>query len=216
MGYVHIVKKGSFVSVPDLSHRQPLPTAHEPHILFMPKSVDNSSGGQVWVTSPKWGPLQGRLLHMSYGQSSLYEVLTQEVDGVVQGGVARIPLKFATGLMRARFAPHDGELYVAGQRGWQTNGTEDGAIQRVRYTGKPHFSPKALRVTDRVERQHHRAGELARLVEDRIDGFGIDLGMGRPACEVTADVEDLVQDEAQIPQWRSVSRHGIDFAQGPL
>jgi mono/diheme cytochrome c family protein len=149
MCYVHIVKKGSFVSVPDLSHRQPLPTAHEPHILFMPKSVDNSSGGQVWVTSPKWGPLQGRLLHMSYGQSSLYEVLTQEVDGVVQGGVTRIPLKFATGLMRARFAPHDGELYVAGQRGWQTNGTEDGAIQRVRYTGKPHFSPKALRVTDR-------------------------------------------------------------------
>ncbi len=149
MCYVHIVKKGSFVSVPDLSHKQPLPTAFEPHILFMPKSVDNSSGGQVWVTSPKWGPLQGRLLHMSYGQSSLYEVLTQEVDGVVQGGVARIPLKFATGLMRARFAPHDGELYVAGQRGWQTNGTEDGAIQRVRYTGKPHFSPKALRVTDR-------------------------------------------------------------------
>ncbi len=149
MCYVHIVKKGSFVSVPDLSHKQPLPTAFEPHVLFMPKSVDNSSGGQVWVTSPKWGPLQGRLLHMSYGQSSLYEVLTQDVGGVVQGGVARIPLKFATGLMRARFAPHDGELYVAGQRGWQTNGTEDGAIQRVRYTGKPHFSPKALRVTDR-------------------------------------------------------------------
>jgi cytochrome c2 len=149
MCYLHIVKKDSFVSVPDLSHRQPLPTAFEPHVLFMPKSVDNSSGGQVWVTSPKWGPLQGRLLHMSYGQSSLYEVLTQEVDGVVQGGVARIPLKFATGLMRARFAPHDGELYVAGQRGWQTNGTEDGAIQRVRYTGKPHLSPKALRVTDR-------------------------------------------------------------------
>jgi mono/diheme cytochrome c family protein len=149
MCYLHIVKKDSFVSVPDLSHRQPLPTAFEPHVLFMPKSVDNSSGGQVWVTSPKWGPLQGRLLHMSYGQSSLYEVLTQEVNGVVQGGVARIPLKFATGLMRARFAPHDGELYVAGQRGWQTNGTEDGAIQRVRYTGKPHLSPKALRVTDR-------------------------------------------------------------------
>jgi mono/diheme cytochrome c family protein len=149
MCYVHIVKKGSFVSVPDLSHKQPLPTAFEPHVLFMPKSVDNSSGGQVWVTSPKWGPLQGRLLHMSYGQSSLYEVLMQDVDGVVQGGVVRIPLKFATGLMRARFAPHDGELYVAGQRGWQTNGTEDGAIQRVRYTGKPHVSPKALRVTDR-------------------------------------------------------------------
>ncbi len=149
MCYVHIVKKGSFVSVPDLAHRDTVPTAFEPHVLFMPKSVDNSSGGQVWVTSPKWGPLQGRLLHMSYGQSSLYEVLTQEVDGVTQGGVVRVPLKFATGIMRARFSPLDGQLYVAGQRGWQTNGAEDGAIQRVRYTGKPHFSPKALRVTDR-------------------------------------------------------------------
>lgn len=149
MCYVHIVKKGSFVSVPDLSHKEPLPTAFEPHVLFMPKSVDNSSGGQVWVTSPKWGPLQGRLLHLSYGQSSLYEVLMQDVDGVVQGGVSRVPLKFATGIMRARFSPLDGQLYVAGQRGWQTNGAEDGAIQRVRYTGKPHYSPKSLRVTDR-------------------------------------------------------------------
>jgi hypothetical protein len=40
--------------------------------------------------------------------------------------------------------------------------------------------------------------------------------MGRPAGEVTAGVEHLVQDEAQIPQWRSVCRHAIDFAQAPF
>ncbi len=148
MCYLHIVKKGSFLSVPDLSHKEPLPKAFDPHVCFFPKSVDNSSGGQVWVTSPKWGPLQGRLLHMSYGTASLYEVMMETVDGVVQGGVTKVPLKFATGLMRARFSPVDGQLYVAGQRGWQTSGTEDGAIQRVRYTGKPHYAPKALRVTD--------------------------------------------------------------------
>jgi len=149
MCYLHIVKKGSFLSVPDLSHKDPLPKAFDPHVCFFPKSVDNSSGGQVWVTSPKWGPLQGRLLHMSYGTASLYQVMMEEVNGVVQGGVSKVPLKFATGLMRARFSPVDGQLYVAGQRGWQTSGAEDGAIQRVRYTGKPHNAPKGLRVTER-------------------------------------------------------------------
>jgi cytochrome c2/glucose/arabinose dehydrogenase len=149
MCYLHIVKPGSFLSVPDLSHRQPMPTAHEPHVCFFPKSVDNSSGGQVWVTSDQWGPLKGRLLHLSYGQASLYEVLLEEVNGVPQGGVTRVPLKFATGIMRARFSQADGQLYVAGQRGWQTIGAEDGAIQRVRYTGKAHSAPGALRVTDR-------------------------------------------------------------------
>ncbi len=148
MCYLHIVKKGSFLSVPDLSHMDPLPKAFDPHVCFFPKSVDNSSGGQVWVTSPKWGPLQGRLLHMSYGTASLYEVMMEEVNGVVQGGVTKVPLKFATGLMRARFSPVDGQLYVAGQRGWQTSGAEDGAIQRVRYTGKPHNAPRGLRVTE--------------------------------------------------------------------
>ena len=149
MCYLHIVKKGSFLSVPDLSHKDPLPTAFEPHVCFFPKWIDNSSGGQVWVTSPKWGPLQGRLLHLSYGQSSLYEVLMEDVDGVVQGGVTKVPLKFASGIMRARFSQADGQLYIGGQRGWQTNGTEDGAIQRVRYTGKSHNAPNGLRVTDR-------------------------------------------------------------------
>ena len=149
MCYLHIVKPGSFLSVPDLSHRQPLPTSHEPHVCFFPKSVDNSSGGQVWVTSDQWGPLKGRLLHLSYGQASLYEVLMEEVDGIVQGGVTRVPLKFATGIMRARFSEADGQLYIAGQRGWQTVGAEDGAIQRVRYTGKPHNAPSGLKATDR-------------------------------------------------------------------
>ncbi len=149
MCYLHIVKKDSFLSVPDLSHREPLPTKFDPHVCFFPKSVDNSSGGQVWVTSDKWGPLKGRLFHLSYGQASLYEVMMEEVNGVVQGGVTKVPLKFATGLMRARFSPADGQMYLAGQKGWQTSGAEEGAIHRIRYTGKPHYAPNTLRVTDR-------------------------------------------------------------------
>jgi hypothetical protein len=51
--------------------------------------------------------------------------------------------------MRARFNVQDGQLYVAGLRGWQTNGAKDGALQRVRYTGETATIQNALRVTDK-------------------------------------------------------------------
>jgi hypothetical protein len=38
--------------------------------------------------------------------------------------------------MRARINPGDGSLFVAGLKGWQTAAAHDGALQRVRYTGK--------------------------------------------------------------------------------
>jgi hypothetical protein len=38
----------------------------------------------------------------------------------------------------------DGQLYVAGLRGWQTDGTKNGCFQRVRYTGAPARMPIEL------------------------------------------------------------------------
>ena len=40
-------------------------------------------------------------------------VMTDETGGVTQGGVVRFPLSFASGIMRARFNPRDGQLYVS-------------------------------------------------------------------------------------------------------
>jgi hypothetical protein len=48
---VHIVKPGDFITVADLAHRPEVPTNHTPHICYFPMNVDNSSGGQTWVTS---------------------------------------------------------------------------------------------------------------------------------------------------------------------
>src|SRR5688500_10771925 len=97
--------------------------------------LDNSSGSQAWVSSDRWGPLKGQLLHTSYGRGTLLLVLQDEAPGVKQGGIVQFPLKFDSGIMRARFHPIDGQLYVAGLKGWQTGGTRDGCLQRVRYTG---------------------------------------------------------------------------------
>jgi hypothetical protein len=142
------VKQGGFYGVVDLAHRATPPTDYDRPLCWFPKETDNSSGGQVWVTSDKFGPWKDRLLHLSYGTCSLYGVLPQEVtvggQTLMQGGVARFNVDFASGAMRARFRPQDGQLYVTGLRGWQTTATQNGCFQRVRYTGASARMPIAL------------------------------------------------------------------------
>jgi len=145
------IKQGGFYGVVDLAHRATPPTDHDRPLCWFPKQVDNSSGGQVWVTSDKFGPWKDRLLHLSYGTCSMYGVLPQEVtfngQPQMQGGVARFNVDFASGAMRARFNPQDGQLYVTGLRGWQTTATQNGCFQRVRYTGAATRMPLALAAT---------------------------------------------------------------------
>jgi glucose/arabinose dehydrogenase len=138
------VKKGGFYGFILDHHPETKTAAREPALCWLPMDFDNSSGGQVWVNGDRWGPLQGRLLHTSYGQSRL--LLTLLDHSRTQGGVVRFPLNFASGIMRAQFSPVDGQLYVAGLRGWQTTAVKDGCLQRVRYTGKPVLLPVTLNV----------------------------------------------------------------------
>ncbi len=130
---VDFVHQGQFLGFTPMAHG---PTPGDPGFpIWIPHNIDNSSGGQVWVEGDRWGNLQGQLLHTSYGASSLHLMLPEIVAGKLQGGSFKFPLKFASGIMRARFNPGDGQLYVCGLKGWQTNGVRDGAFQRVRYTG---------------------------------------------------------------------------------
>jgi glucose/arabinose dehydrogenase len=141
------VKKGGFYGyVPHSGTKEP-PLDYEKPLCWIPQALDNSSGGQVWVTSDAWGPFKGKLLHTSYGTASLFHVPYEIVDGQAQGGVVKFPLSFASGIMRGRFHPKDGQLYLAGLRGWQTTGVRDGCLQRVRYTGKPVHLVLGWRVT---------------------------------------------------------------------
>ena len=143
---VNLVKEGGFYGFMGGAHVTPKPTTYDPPICWIPMAMDNSSGGQVWVSSDKWGPLKGSLLHMSYGQSSLFVMPFEEVGGVPQGGVVKFPLNFQSSMMRARFSKTDGHLYLTGMRGWQTNAGKEGCLHRVRYTGKPVLLPNALKV----------------------------------------------------------------------
>ena len=120
---------------------------YDPPLVWMPQQVDNSPGGEVWVTGGKWGPWEGRMLHLSYGHCLLYGVLMETIDGVMQGGVVRFPFKFSSGIMRGRFHPKDGQLYVSGLNVWQSDAARFGCFSRVRYTGKPVTMPIEMRAT---------------------------------------------------------------------
>ncbi|MDQ3440617.1 MAG: PA14 domain-containing protein, partial [Planctomycetota bacterium] len=143
-----IVKPGGFLGVVDLSKKDTPPTEYDKPICWLPHGeVDNSSGGQVWVPNDKWGPFNGEMLHLSYGKCALFKVLKEDIgDGLLQGGVVQFPLGFESGICRPRFNAKDGQLYVAGLKGWQTTATKDACLQRVRYTGKPVTMPAAMHV----------------------------------------------------------------------
>ncbi len=141
------IKPGGFYGVVDTAHRDDKPTMYDEPICWLPKDVDNSGGGQAWVTSKKWGPFAGRLLHTSYGTCSLYLALVDQQGDHIQGGVVRFPVNFLSGIMRPRFNPVDGQLYIAGLRGWQSSAAQDTCFQRVRYTGKPARMVTGLKVT---------------------------------------------------------------------
>ncbi|HEY0550458.1 MAG TPA: DUF6797 domain-containing protein [Verrucomicrobiae bacterium] len=142
-----IIKPGGFYGHVNNAHRTPKPTTYDNPVCWLPKNADNSSGGQVWVESKRWGPFDGDMLFTSYGHCALFKVLLDKVDGEYQGGVVKFPLRFDTGIMRGRFNKKDGQLYVAGLNVWQSDGARKGAVHRVRYTGKPVNMPTKLHAT---------------------------------------------------------------------
>ncbi len=142
---IYEVEPGNYFGYggPKITPQRPL--GYDPPLCWIPRRVDNSCGGQVWVTSKRWGPLENQLLHLSFGQCRLYLVLREQVGRVTQGGLAAFPLHFDSGVMRGRFNPHDGQLYVSGLRGWVSAAVQDGCFQRVRYTGAPLTLPIGVR-----------------------------------------------------------------------
>lgn len=137
---------GGFYGDMRAHHRKEPPTLYDGPQCWVPREVDNSAGGQVWVPERTFGPLAGLPLHFSYGRCRPFVLLRQECgNGLVQGGVAALDVTFLSGVCRGRFGT-DGHLYVCGLNGWQTAAKADGCLQRVRYTGKPLDVPVQMAV----------------------------------------------------------------------
>ncbi|MDB4734891.1 hypothetical protein OAF62_04115, partial [Akkermansiaceae bacterium] len=139
------------------------PTDYERPLCWLPYYVDNSSGSQFWVPeNSSWNNHAGKMIHISYGKSSIYRTLIDEVNGQVQGGVYRLPVELTTAAMRGRFHPESGHLYLMGFRGWQTNGGT--GFQRVRFISDEKPLPLKLEAYDngiRVEFSRKLDAEVA-------------------------------------------------------
>ena len=124
-------------------------TNMEQPLVWVDKEIDRSPSELLWVDSEKWGSLNGSLLNLSYGYGTMHIVPHEEVDGQMQGGIFQLPVpRFATGVMRGRFNPGDGNLYVCGMSAWATNQTiQPGGFYRVVRTEKALIVPKGLNVT---------------------------------------------------------------------
>jgi cytochrome c5 len=124
--------------------------AMEPSIVWITNDMDRSPAEVVRVTSSNWGPFRGSLLNISYGMGRIFLVPNEEINGQRQGGVVQLPIPdFPTGVMRGRFHPGNGQLYVCGLVGWASNQNQDGGFFRVHYTGKPAYLPVSLRAKPR-------------------------------------------------------------------
>ena len=118
----------------------------EKPLAWVDKGFDRSPAELLWIDSPKWGALDGRLLNLSYGHGRLELVPHESIDGQLQGGLVRLPIPdFPTGTMRGRFHPQNGNLYIGGMAAWGTAQMQlAGGFYRVRMTDKPAHLPVEL------------------------------------------------------------------------
>ncbi len=144
---INWIKKGGFYGHQEKFYPDTLKGPRMNPLCWVPYEEDNSCGGQVW-SGANWGPLSNRLLHMSYGKCKLFSVLIEKYGEDVQGGVVKFPLEFASGIMRGRVNPTDGQVWLAGMKGWQTSAPETGALERIRYTGKLYNAPMEAKVVN--------------------------------------------------------------------
>ncbi len=146
---IDLIEPGGFYGFIERPGDVPANATPSRPLCFIPKFIDNSCGGQVWVPqSNLWGGYhQGEMLHLSWGRCTLHAVLRQQVGPVWQAATVRLPqLVFRSGSGTARFHPQDGQLYVGGLDGWQTGAVQEGCFSRVRATGHAPQMPESWEV----------------------------------------------------------------------
>ncbi len=122
--------------------------AMEQPLCWITNVFDRSPAELLWIDSPQWGALQGHLLNLSYGNGKVFLVPHESIYGQYQGGMIELPASpFPTGIIRGRFHPVDGQLYLSGMYSWAGNQQEPGGFFRLRYTGKPVNLPVELNAT---------------------------------------------------------------------
>ncbi len=120
----------------------------EEPVCWITNRFDRSPAELLWVASKRWGGLDGALLNLSYGHGKVYVVPHERIGDGMHGGMVALPLPpFPTGVMRGRFHPGDGHLYLCGMYAWAGNQHAPGGLYRIRATGQPAHLPVGYHAT---------------------------------------------------------------------
>jgi putative heme-binding domain-containing protein len=126
----------------------PSDAAQEEPVCWITNRFDRSPAELVWVQSKNWGGLDGSLLNLSYGTGKVFVVPHERGGDGMQGGMVALPLPpFPTGVMRGRFRPADGHLFLCGVYAWAGNQQAPGGLYRIRAAGKPAYLPVGYHAT---------------------------------------------------------------------
>ena len=132
---IYFVQEGDYYGVPATAHQDVPPEIALP-LTWVPHNVDRSGTEQVWITSNQFGPLNGALIHLSYGQPGLFLVYAREEGGkLVDGAFTDLPISFSGPLMEGAVHPIDGQLYLGGFQVWDSNAQDVSNLYRMRYAG---------------------------------------------------------------------------------
>jgi hypothetical protein len=150
MNRVNWVKKGGFYGNM-FGYNPPADSTEkgmELPLVWVDRERDQSPSELLWVDSKKWGALDGKLLNLSYGYGKVFVVPFEKVGDQVQGGIFELPVpRFSTGVMRGRFNPGDGQLYLCGLSAWGSTQPQLGGLYRIRKVDQPMVIPIGIKAT---------------------------------------------------------------------
>ncbi len=140
-------------------------------LCFIPRGVDNSTGGMVEIPHDHWGPFRGSHVGLSYGSGCHYLILRDDTGARPQGAVVPLEGEFLAGSMRGAFHPRHGQLYLVGLDGWGDYSLKDGCFHRVRYTGGEVLKPNGFQVYENGIRIDFPTALDAQAAEDTSNYF---------------------------------------------
>lgn len=149
---IHIVKDDQFYGfLSDKLPREKYPAPIADPLTWIPHAVNASALSQVWLFDAKMGALNDEMVQICFNKPDLLRVLWNHRGSRPQASVVSIASDFATPPLNGSVNPADGQLYIAGFQiaGWGNTLTTLTGIERVRYTGAPSLTPRAIFPTDR-------------------------------------------------------------------
>jgi len=148
MNRINLVKAGGFYGNM-FSYNAPADSTEsgmELPLVWVERDIDQSPSELLWVDSKKWGALDGKLLNLSYGYGKVFVIPYEKIGDQVQGGIVELPVpRFSTGVMRGRFNPGDGQLYLCGLSAWGSTQPQLGGLYRIRKVDQPMHIPIGIK-----------------------------------------------------------------------